>query len=359
MPVERKSFTGTEIRAGLFVLLSAVALLLFIGSILRVRVPRDMKTFHVAMTDIGGLDRAADVRFGGMIVGRVSDIGPDPEDHTRMIITAKVRERTPVNAGSVAYAGQITLTSEKHLEITTGTAGAPLLEDGASIPGTVGGGMFGDLTKLTTAAEALLADLQLLLGVTDSDGRTIFVDDQSRTVADLFNSLDDTLQDMRALLGVVDEQGNSIPDSERKTLSEIMGNLDLAVQEGQALLTSTREVLDENRESIAEVLESAKRVANSSDELVTNLDDILEQNRESIDKTLAGAGEAVEKVTELMVHLQDLVISLEVVMERNGPEFEEMLVTLNKTLRNLEELTRMLADQPQSIIRGREPVGRQ
>ena len=359
MPVERKSFTGTEIRAGLMVLLCGAILLVFIGAILRVRVPRDMKTFHVAMTDIGGLDRAADVRFGGMIVGRISDIAPDPENHTRMIVTAKVRARTPVNAGSEAFAGQITLTSEKHLEITTGTLGAPLLEDGAAIPGSAGGGMFGDLTKLTSALENLLADVTLLLGVTDSDGRTIFVQDKSRTVADLFNSLDDTLKDMRALLGVVDEHGDTIPDAERKTLSEIMGNLDTAVQEGQALLTETREVLDENRESISEMLDAAKRVANSSDELVNNLDDMLEQNREPIDKTLAGAGEAVERVNELMVHMQDLVISLEAVMERSGPEFDEMLATLNDTLRNLEELTRMLADQPQSIIRGREPVGRQ
>ncbi len=358
MPVERKSFTGTEIRAGIMVLLSAAILLAFIGAILRVRMPRDMKTFHVSMSDTGGLDRSAEVRFGGLSVGRVTRIEPDPADHTRMIVTAKVREHIPVNSASRAFPGQATLTSEKHLEITTGEPNATLLDDGASIPGSSAGGMFGDLTKLTDSLDRLLADVTVLLGVTDSEGRSIFIEDQSRTIADLFNSLDDTLKDLRAIVGVVDDQGNPIPASDRKTLTQIMANLDNAVDDGRGLLTDTRDILAENKETINEVLEAAKKVGNSADELVVNLDELIAENRESIDKTLAGAGEAVEKINELMIHVQDLVVSLQSVMERNGPEFDEIFATLNDTLRNLEELTRTLADQPQSIIRGREPVGR-
>lgn len=359
MPVERKSFTGTEIRAGVMVLIGAGILVLFVGAILRYRPATPSKTFYVSMSDIGGLDRSADVRFGGMIVGRVTDIAPDPRDHTKMIVTAKVRSKTPVNAASQAYSGQITLTSEKHLEITTGTPDAPLLEEGATLTATTGGGMFGDLTKMASSLDKLLADVTLLLGVTDKEGNDLFVTDRNRTVADLFNTLDDTMKDVRVLLGVVDEKGESLPLDDRKSLSEVMTGLDDAVSEGKVLLEDVRGVLAENREGITEVLDAVKKVGESADGLVNDLGEMLEENRESIDRTLAGAGEAVEKVNELMIHVQDLVVSLQGIMERNGPEFDDVLATLNDTLRNLEELTRTLADQPQSLIRGREPVGRQ
>ncbi len=359
MPVERKSFTGTEIRAGLMVLLSGAILLVFIGAVLRYRIPGESKTFHVSMADIGGLDRAAEVRFGGMVVGRVTNIGPDPANHTRMVVTAEVERDVPVNTASTAYAGQITLTSEKHLEITTGAPEATLLEDGANIPASAGGGgMFGDLTALTASLDRLLADVTLLLGVSDREGKTVFIEGESRTVADLFNTLDDTLTDLRVVVGVVDEHGDVVAVEDRKTLTEIMDNLDGAVTEGQALLTDVRDVLAENREGITEVLDAVKKVGASADSLVTNLDEMIAENRESIDKTLAGAGEAMEKINVLMVDMQALVASLQEIMERNSPEFDELFSTLNDTLRNLEELTRMLADQPQSIIRGREPVGR-
>lgn len=358
MPVERKSFTGTEIRAGLMVLLSGTILLVFIGAVLRYRIPGESKTFYISMADIGGLDRAAEVRFGGMVVGRITNIAPDPSNHTRMIVTAEVGRDVPVNAASTAYPGQITLTSEKHLEITTGAPEAPLLEDGANIPASPGGGMFGDLNSLTAKLDRLLADVTLLLGVSDREGRTIFIEGESRTVADLFNTLDDTLKDLRTVVGVVDEKGDVVAVEDRKTLTEIMTNLDGAVTEGQALLADVRDVLAENRDDIAEVLEAVQKVGASADSLVTNLDEMITQNRESIDKTLAGAGEAMEKINLLMVDMQALVASLQEIMERNSPEFDELLSTLNDTLRNLEELTRTLADQPQSIIRGREPVGR-
>jgi len=359
MPVERKSFTGTEIRAGLMVFISGVVLLAFMVAILKYRPERGEKVFHVPMTDIAGLDRSADVRFGGMVVGRVSRIEGDPKNHSQMLVTAKVGRETPVNASSRAYVGQVSLTSEKHLEITSGTPDAPLLNNGDSIGTIPPVGPFGDLSGLMASVQGLIADVQVLLGVSDGKGNRVLDNDDTRTIAEIFSQLDGVMGDLRVTLGVVDEKGEAIPVDERKTLNDIMASLDGTLSDGKLLVEDLRGVLDENREQIKDLLGSAKDVAASADHLVTNVDDLVTDNRENIDKLIGNTQEAVAKVDDMMADVKELVGSLQGLLQRNGPEFDELLATLNNTMRNIEELTRTLADQPHSLIRGKEPVGRQ
>lgn len=359
MPVERKSFTGTEIRAGLMVLISGIILLAFIAAILKYRPQVARNTYYVTMSDIAGLDRAAEVRFGGMVVGRVSDIGPNPDNRTEMRITAKVNDATPVNADSRAYIGQISLTSEKHLEITTGSPDASLLPSGSKLGTTAAAGMFGDLSELTNSVQHLIADVQVLLGVSDGMGNRTRDMAETRTIADIFAQLDGVMSDLRLVMGVTDDAGNPLPEADRRTINELMANLDGTLDEGKLLMEDVRGVLDENRDGIKDLLAEAKDLSESAGSLVENMDDLLADNRENIDATLDSTREAVAKVSDLMADVKQLVATLNTTLERNGPGFEETIETLNNTLRNLEELTRTLADQPQAIIRGKEPVGRQ
>ncbi len=359
MPVERKSFTGTEIRAGLMVLISGIILLAFIAAILRFRPQVAHNVYYVSMSDIAGLNRAAEVRFGGMVVGRVTAVEPNPDNRTQMRITAKVNEDTPVNGASRAYVGQVSLTAEKHLEITTGTPDAPLLPSGSSLDTTTAAGMFGDLSGLTNSVQQLISDVQVLLGVSDGMGNRTLDAAEARTIADIFAQLDGVMGDLRLVMGVTDDAGNPLPEADRRTINDLMGDLDSTLDEGKSLMTDVRGVLDENKQGITDLLAEAKKLSESAGSLVDNMDDLLADNRENIDATLASTRDAVAKVSDLMADVKNLVATLQTTLERNGPGFEETIATLNNTLRNLEELTRTLADQPQSIIRGKEPVGRQ
>jgi phospholipid/cholesterol/gamma-HCH transport system substrate-binding protein len=359
MPVERKSFTGTEIRAGMMVFISGVVLLAFMAAILKFRPERGENVFYVPMTDIAGLDRSADVRFGGMIVGRVSQITSDPKNHSQMIITAKISKQTPINTDSRAYVGQISLTSEKHLEITTGTREAALLKSGASIGTIPPVGPFGDLSGLMASVQGLIADVQVLLGVSDGRGNRILEAEKTKTIADIFGQLDGVMGDLRLTLGVVDDKGQTIPPEERKSLNQIMASLDGTLTDGRKLVDNVNGVLDENREQIKDLLGSAKEVASSANRLVDNMDTLVNDNRDNIDSLLGSTKEAVGKVNDMMADVKSLVVTLQGLLERNGPQFDDLVETLKATMRNLEELTRTLADQPQAIIRGKEPVGRQ
>jgi phospholipid/cholesterol/gamma-HCH transport system substrate-binding protein len=79
MPAKQHDFTATEIKAGVFVLMSLVILVGFVISI-RGCAPSDesAKTFYAVFKDISGLNRGADVRFGGVRVGKVTAIQASP-----------------------------------------------------------------------------------------------------------------------------------------------------------------------------------------------------------------------------------------------------------------------------------------
>ena len=352
------SFTTTEIKAGIFVLLSGVVLLLFISSVLKYRPQGDSKTYYVYSSDAGGLGRSADVRFGGILAGRSTDVGTDPDDQSRIRITVQVASSTPVNVDSRAFVSQTTLTSEKHLEITTGTKDASPLEPLSEIPSSVGG-LFGDISGLTTAVTQLLEDVTLLLGISDGKGNQILALDDGRTIAELFTTMEGLLEDRRILIGVVDEEGRPLVVEGRKTFSEVLVNVDDAVVHGGDLLGGLEEILEENRQEINDVLTTAKDVGDSAQEAVDHLDAILTDNRENIDGAIEGARHALESLDSLTAELEKLTVSLQGAIDRNGATLEDMLRDLSDTMRNLKEVTRTLAEQPQAILRGKQPVGRQ
>ncbi|MDP7640160.1 MAG: hypothetical protein QGG73_10680, partial [Candidatus Hydrogenedentes bacterium] len=48
-----------------------------------------------------------------------------------------------------------------------------------------------------------------------------------------------------------------------------------------------------------------------------------------------------------------------VLLEDSAPALEDIIVDLREVMRNTKEFTRTLADEPQSVIRGKTPTGRQ
>ena len=359
------SFTSIELRAGLLVLITAAVLALLLAGVYKYRPQQNRNTFYVFSDDAGGLGPAADVRFGGIFVGSVTEVAPYTEDQSLIRISLSVDPSTPINTASVAFASQVTMTSAKHLEISTGLKDAPLLESGSEIPSGIGG-LFGDLSGLSSTATTLLRDLKALLGVSDASGNQLLELKDGETITGLFLTLNATLEDLRILVGIVDENGQPVKLHGRKSFSELMITLDDTMLDGQVLLTEVREVIEENREGITEVLTTAKELGDSAgdlaveaQDLMAELDTILDDNSENIEEMIENARVALASADELMIEFQSLTLDLQQLIDTNDETIEETLRDLSDTMRNLKEVTRTLSEQPQSLIRGKQPVGRQ
>jgi phospholipid/cholesterol/gamma-HCH transport system substrate-binding protein len=332
MPAKQHEFTATEIKAGLFVLASLILLVGFFGVIRGCR-PKDdsAKVYYAVFTDIGGLNRGADVRFGGVQVGRVTAIAPDPGDRTKIRVTAVVGGRIPVNRASIASIEQITLTTEKHLEITTGAADEPLLASGDMIATGPSHGLFDipDLEGVTTRLQTMLDAINVLLGVHEE--------------------------------GVV---GSATVD-----LAEVLASLKTTLDEGTQVARGASAVIEDNREGIDQIITRLAELEKSATELTTQLNAVIDENRGSIHQSFGNleqlTGELDQKIDELLAtlqttfqYLQDLGGNSSDLMNDQRPTIEEMLLNLQETTQNLKEFSRILADRPDALIRGRGKQGR-
>ena len=332
MPAAQHDFTAIEIKAGILVLVSIVILVGFVAAIRGCR-PHDdsAKQYLATFKDISGLNEGADVRFGGVRVGKVTAIKPDRQDRSRICVTAEVEGDIPVNEGSTATIEQVGLTTEKHLEISTGGADEPLHESGDTLASSAGGGFLDvpDLEGVVARLETLLDGLNVLVGT--------------------------------------EQTGDAASDV--VGLAEIFASLDVTLEESARVAREVSEVIGENRAGLGEVVRKLSALEEAATGLMAQLNDVVAENRgplqESVGNLQQLTGEMSARVSELAATLQATLLYLQEVggnssnlLDEQRPTIEEILINLQDTTRNLREFSRILADQPDALIRGKGKQGR-
>ncbi|MBI2423694.1 MAG: MCE family protein [Candidatus Hydrogenedentes bacterium] len=412
MAGSKHDFTATEIKAGLLVISSFLVAAVFVAAVLGMRPPGEKKVLYAKFTNTIGLDINAPVRFGGYPVGVVSGIVPDPEDHSLIRLRVEVAPNTPVNEESIATVEQTTLTAPKHLEITTGTAEAPLLaEEGVIDTVSKGYGFINlpDLTEVVDGSGDLLADLRDLLGVKEAK-------QAEEAGGEEFGNVERVISDVRRLLGIQEaekaetESGEEFPSitALSKNIQDLLGVEEVQAEEAQGAeeLASVAKITGDVRDLIG-VEEAKKKEAGGGeglteltdithsvddlvddlggqiDKLITDLEpmkdsvqstldeakDLLADNRENIDRTLkstADIAEALQKrVEELSENLNATLDNVEgltdeakAVIQAKGPALEEAIGDLGVTVRSLNSLLEELKRHPQSVIWGKPEEGR-
>lgn len=86
-------------------------------------------TFH----SVAGLNPGDEVRFGGLLVGAVTDMELDPGERTRILVRFKVRPSTPVRTDTRAVITQVGLLGEPYLNLEPGRPDSPVLPDGSML----------------------------------------------------------------------------------------------------------------------------------------------------------------------------------------------------------------------------------
>jgi len=330
MPSSRQEFTATEIRAGFLVMASLVILALFLVVLSGWR-PGDpsARTFVTSFTDVAGLAPGASVRFGGVEAGRVTAVEPDPEDRSRIRVTVVVRSGVPVNGDSVASIGQVSLTSEKHLEISTGSRDAPLLADGAVLKSGPSTGGLIDMPEM----EGVVARLESLL-----DG-------------------------LNALVGGGPAEGGT-PDA--VDLPSLFGSLKTTLDEGAGTARRMNTILDENHEAMGEVLEKLAALEDSGARLLDRLEGVVAGNGPTLERSMANLERATGEMADRMEELEEALRSFQRMgasgadlMEGQRATVEEILLNLQVMTRHLAGLSRMLTQKSNALVfgagRGHDP----
>jgi len=129
------AYRADEVKVGLVIVVSLLILAGFIISIMGLKLGEPMDTYTTQLKFAGGVEPGTVVRFGGMQVGKVTEVDISPSDDTRIRLAMIVEKGLPVKTDSEVFINTIGFLGDYYLEISTGSPGLPLLPPGGEING--------------------------------------------------------------------------------------------------------------------------------------------------------------------------------------------------------------------------------
>lgn len=89
--------------------------------------------YRALFHSVAGLSPGDEVRFGGLLVGAITDMELDPSDRTRILVRFKVRRTTPVRIDTRAVITQVGLLGEPFLNLEPGRPESRVLPPGSTL----------------------------------------------------------------------------------------------------------------------------------------------------------------------------------------------------------------------------------
>jgi ABC-type transporter Mla subunit MlaD len=290
-----------EVKAGIIIVASLLILSAFVILIGGGQFLTKYDRYYVRVANVGGLETGAQVRLGGVRVGRVLAIR-EPEGPGRPVtIEIGVRKGLPLYKGTNAVITQIGFVGDIYLLLTVGGSqpGGERIAVGSEIPAaptvefTV---MMAKLNVLADSVEGLVKDVDKLFSPANIKRIEGLVENTNKAVVG----------------------GTESVETMAASLKSASAKLELVLDELQDLVKS-------NKGEIAGLIKQARQDLVKADKMITS----FEETSRSVGKTSGSIDRAVQQQSRNL----DLLMS-----------------TMTRTTRELQELLQELKSKPWSII---------
>lgn len=273
------------VAVGAFVLACVIGLVITILWLAGVQYSQEYAYYQAFFKGpVTGLGKGTVTRYNGIEVGRITNLEFDPSDPQRVIVTMQVQPNLNIRNDSVASIESLGLTGGSYVEISGGTASAPLLvaQDDQQYPVIK--------TKQSTFAqlEQSAPEVVAKLNIAASRINDLLNDNNRQAIAHVLANLDETTE-------VIARRSADI-DATIANANKTMANLDQASQS----IKPTLEQVDQAVQKYGEVADDADAFINGdglaqlSDligearRLVTSLDQFSDQLNRQPTKLLFG-----------------------------------------------------------------------
>jgi len=179
------------VAVGAFVLASVIGLVVTIMWLAGAQYSQEYAYYQANFKGpVTGLGKGTVTRYNGIEVGRITNLEFDPADPQRVIVTLQVQPNLNIREDSVASIDSQGITGGSFVEISGGTANAPILvaREGQRYPVI--------RTKQSTFAQLAQSAPEVVakLNVAASRINDLLNDDNRRAIAHVLTNLDETTQ---------------------------------------------------------------------------------------------------------------------------------------------------------------------
>ncbi|MCE0505341.1 MlaD family protein [Roseivivax sp. GX 12232] len=255
---------------GAFTLLGFLGLLGFVLWFAGVELDEQYAYYDVDFTSVSGLSNAADVRFAGLPVGRVVDIGLSPEGDGTVRVRLEVGAETPVRTDSEATVEAQGVTGVSYVGISPGTPEAPRLSAVAetAIPEIPAGtsvlqSLSEDAPELLSEALEVVQDLNAMMSNQNREridrilGNVADASDSFSEVLESFSSVTEEVSDFSEQI----DRFNTTLETLSDDLSTVLATADTTLLTVDALARDGQELLERGQgtlEATTRTIDSAR-----------------------------------------------------------------------------------------------------
>ncbi len=270
----KTGYLKEEIKAGVIIIASLVILGVFVILIGGSRFFGKYDTYYTQVMNAAGLDKGAQVKLGGVSVGRVSDIREPGGPGRPVTIEMAIKRGTVLYNGTKALITQNGFLGDIYLLLAVDHTTAGRIAVGDEIPSEARpdfGAIMARLDELTRTSDVLIRDVDRLFNEKNVREMDKLLGNTNKAVVSMSSNVESVAASLRAT-------------TER--MQTVLNDIDSAVKtnkgEVSQLIRTARKDLDKAGDTITHIEEAAKKIDDASgsagkaiDEQSQNLDNLI------------------------------------------------------------------------------------
>lgn len=351
------------ILVGAFLIVAAVGLIAFIIWSVKSDSATQYTTYRAYFTgSVSGLNKASDVRFRGIPIGRVVDIRIDPDNIERVRVTMEIVSTTPLKEDSVASVEAQGITGVAYIQISGGSQAAAQLERKGDQKYRVIRSKRSQLEALFADAPELIDRVMILTAevtkLFNEDNRTAITDTltnlrtlttafvaNSQRITELIDNASGMAVDLRTAAGDV-----------RALTQDARNNLNSLAKDATALIADARDTLDTVDKQVGGLGGDARTALKNIDGQITAIGGAAK-------KMLGGLGTTAGSIGQTSEELRGLIAeNRKPIRDFSGEglyDLSRMLVEMRSLVASLSRIAERLESDPSLFLFGGPEKGYQ
>lgn len=297
-----------EFKAGITIILSLLVLSAFVILVGGSRFYEKFDSYYIKVMNAAGLETGAQVRLGGLKIGRILDIKPPKGPGASITLEVGIKRGTTLYKGTKALISQVGFVGDIYLLLAIDKTTNEKINPGEIIPseGQIQlAEVMGKVNGISQSVESLIKDVNKIFSQKNIEGIESLVENTNKSIV----SGSSSIEKIAASLKGTSDKLNSV-------LNEVEGLVKDNKGEITGLIKKTREDLDK----AGDMLKAIEQTAKSLDKTSRSVDNAINSQSQNLDSLFNTMTRATDDLQDVLQEIKNKPWSI---VYKGGGESEE------------------------------------